>query len=606
MRKPVTGISPALPPDSRGFALVLLQLRVKAIGIIEDINWALGPGLNVITGETGVGKSLIIDAVEALLAGRVEEDLIRHGADRAYLEGVFTLPQDDAVSPLRELLADKGLNADEETLVINCEPRRQGRGIIRVNGYAVTRGVLNQIGSLLVDIHGQSEHLSLLDKSYHRYLLDCYGHTLDLGRSFGARAQELRKAEEELRVLVDEEKERARREEFLRFQLDEIKRAELHEGEEEALQGERNILAASEQLKALSFEACQTLCGEGAAGSSAPVLEKLSEAVRTVKKLVGLDPALKKQLDFLEESLYGLEETARDIRAYGERLEYDPKRLEEIETRLELIRGLKRKYGQSVPEILDYLEKAGREMAEISHSGERKAALIETCSRLREELGRMAAELSQQRCRAAKQLLTEVERELGDLNMSQVKFEVAITREPDPEGIPSPEGGSYAYSNSGVDIVEFLAATNPGEPLKPLIKIASTGEISRFALALKSALTGADNIPVLIFDEIDIGVGGRSGEVIGKKLWNLARNHQVICVTHLPQIAAFADAHYSVHKDVSGARTLSRLDVLEGNARIEELAAMLAGPQYSETARENARELIQRAVLWKEHPGKKT
>ncbi|MDD4985580.1 MAG: AAA family ATPase, partial [Dehalococcoidales bacterium] len=247
------GISPVLPPDARGLKRVLLQLRVKAIGIIEDINWALGPGLNVITGETGVGKSLIIDAVEALLAGRVEEDLIRYGADRAYLEGVFTLPQDDAVSPLGELLADKGLNADEETLVINCEPRRQGRGIIRVNGYAVTRGVLNQIGSLLVDIHGQSEHLSLLDKGYHRYLLDCYGHTLDLCRSFSARAQELHKAEEELRTLVDEEKERARREEFLRFQLDEIERAELREGEEEALQGERNILASSEQLKALSF-----------------------------------------------------------------------------------------------------------------------------------------------------------------------------------------------------------------------------------------------------------------------------------------------------------------------------------------------------------------
>lgn len=584
---------------------MLLQLRVKGIGIIEDINWALGPGLNVITGETGVGKSLIIDAVEALLAGRLDEDLIRYGDDKAHLEGVFTLPQGGDISPLRELLAEKGLKTDEETLVINCEPRRQGRGIIRVNGYAVTRGLLNQIGSLLVDIHGQSEHLSLLDKGYHRYLLDCYGHTLDLCRSFGTRAQELHKAEEELRILVDEEKERARREEFLRFQLDEIERAELREGEEEALQGERNILASSEQLKELSFEAYQALYGGDAAGSAAPVLEKLGEAVRTVKKLVSLDPALKKQLDFLEESVYGLEEAARDIRAYGERLEYDPKRLEEIEARLELIRGLKRKYGQTVSEILDYLEKAGREMAEISHSGERKAALIEICSRLREEMGRMASELSRKRSRAAEKLVTEVERELQDLNMSQVKFEVAVTREPDPEGIPFPEGGSYAYGNNGVDVVEFLAATNPGEPLKPLIKIASTGEISRFALALKSALTGADNIPVLIFDEIDIGVGGRSGEVIGKKLWNLSRNHQVICVTHLPQIAAFADAHYSVHKEVSGTRTLSRLDVLEGKTRVEELAAMLSGPQYSETARENARELIQRAALWKERPGKK-
>ncbi len=590
----------ALLLDSRGVIELLLQLRVKAIGIIEDINWGLDRGLNVITGETGVGKSLVIDAVEALLAGKVDEELIRYGADKAHLEGVFTLPQGDSVSRLRELLADKGLKADEETLVINCEPRRQGRGTIRVNGYAIPRGLLNQIGSLLVDIHGQSEHLSLLDKGYHRYLLDSYGHTLDLCRSFSAKAVELRKAEEELQALVEEEKERARREEFLCFQLDEIKRAELCEGEEEALERERNILASSEQLKALSFEAYQNLCGEYAARSSSPALEKLSEAVRVVKKLVSLDPTLKQQLDFLEESVYGLEEVARDIRSYSERLEYDPKRLEEIEIRLELIRSLKRKYGQTIAEILGYLEKGGREMEEISHSGERKGGLTEICSCLREEMGQMASELSRTRSRAAKQLVTEVERELQDLNMSQVKFEVAITQEPAQGGIPFPDGESYAYSNNGVDTVEFIAATNPGEPLRPLAKIASTGEISRFALALKSALAGADNIPVLIFDEIDIGVGGRSGEVIGKKLWNLARNRQVICVTHLPQIAAFADAHYSVHKEVSGTRILSRLDAIEGESRVKELAAMLAGPEYSETSLENARELIQRAGLWKE------
>lgn len=583
---------------------MLLQLRVKAIGIIEDINWGLGHGLNVITGETGVGKSLVIDAVEALLAGKVDEELIRYGADKAHLEGVFTLPKGDSISRLRELLADKGLKADEDTLVINCEPRRQGRGTIRVNGYAVPRGLLNQIGSLLVDIHGQSEHLSLLNKGYHCYLLDSYGHTLDLCQGFSAKAVELRKAQEELQALVEEEKEHARREEFLRFQLDEIKRAELREGEEETLERERNILSSSEQLKALSFEAYQDLCGEeDTSRSFSPALERLSEAVQVVKKLVSLDPTLKQQLDFLEESVYGLEEVARDIRSYSERLEYDPKRLEEIEIRLDLIRSLKRKYGQTIAEILGYLEKGGQEMEEISHSEERKAVLIEICSCLREEMGQMASELSRSRSRAAQQLVTEVERELQDLNMAQVKFEISITREPAheaQEGIPFPDGESYAYSNNGVDTVEFIAATNPGEPLKPLAKIASTGEISRFALALKSALAGADNIPVLIFDEIDIGVGGRSGEVIGKKLWNLARNRQVICVTHLPQIAAFADAHYSVHKEVSGSRTLSRLDTLEDESRVKELAAMLAGPHYSETSLESAREMIQRAGLWKE------
>jgi len=291
---------------------------------------------------------------------------------------------------------------------------------------------------------------------------------------------------------------------------------------------------------------------------------------------------------------------ARDVHSYGDRVEYDPNRLEEIESRLELIRSLKRKYGQTIAEVLDYLAKAEGELEGLTHSSERRVQLDEMRSCLREEMGRMAFELSTARSQAVTKLVAEVKKELQDLNMSQVEFEVPITQQQAAEGIPFPDGETYAFNNEGVDTVEFIVSTNPGEPLKPLAKIASTGEISRFTLALKGALSEVDNIPVLIFDEIDIGVGGRSGEIIGRKLWALARNRQVICVTHLPQIAAFGDAHYNVHKDDSGTRTLSMLKTLQGESRINELAVMLGGPQYTETSLNDARELMQKAEAWKQ------
>jgi DNA repair protein RecN (Recombination protein N) len=269
-----------------------------------------------------------------------------------------------------------------------------------------------------------------------------------------------------------------------------------------------------------------------------------------------------------------------------------------MESRLELIRGLKRKYGQTIGEVLAYQTRAQEELDNVSGSAERSAQLKETAAALKEEMGQMAARLSAERAQAAEKLITEVKKELNELNMSQVDFRVSLTQEKDEDGLPLPDG-RYAFTNEGIDKVEFMVSTNPGEPLKPLAKIASTGELSRFTLALKGALTEADHIPVLIFDEIDIGVGGRSGEIIGKKLSSLARNHQVVCVTHLPQIAAFADAHFSVHKELAGTRTLSRLESLEDEARLKELAIMLAGARYSQTALTNAHELLHRAESWK-------
>lgn len=579
---------------------MLLELRVRDIGIIEDINWSLGPGFNVITGETGAGKSLVIDAVEALLGGKPDEEIIRHGASEASIEGVFSLSGDKKYSGLREVLAEKGIGTDkDDTLVVYCELRRQGRSIIRVNGQAVPRGLLQQIGRLLIDVHGQSQHLSLLDSKSHLDFLDAYAHTLETRQAFSTMAVELNKAEQELKSLTRDEQELTRREEYLRYQVDEIGRAELHEGEDEELEREQKVLASAEHLKASSYEVYRQLYGDDSSGQSASALDRLHEAVAMVKRLVETDAGLKPQLESLEEALYSLEETTKDIRTYSDHLEHDPARLKEVESRLELIRDLKRKYGQSITEILDYEKEAAAELEGISHSSERRQELEENCAHLKQEMGQLGAQLSEARSRANAELKKGVEQELQDLNMSQVEFEVAISRTPDPEGIPYPDGQSYAFSNEGTDNVEFLASTNPGEPIKPLARIASTGETSRFMLALKGVFSEADNIPVLVFDEIDIGVGGRSAEVIGKKLWTLARNHQTICVTHLPQITAFADAHYRVNKEISGDRTVSRLEVLTGNARTEEMAAMLAGSQITETSLKNACELMEKAEEWK-------
>jgi DNA repair protein RecN (Recombination protein N) len=304
-------------------------------------------------------------------------------------------------------------------------------------------------------------------------------------------------------------------------------------------------------------------------------------------------------LDNLEEALNSLEETARDIHSYEEGLEYDPRELEEITSRLELIHVLKKKYGNNVAQILERQVKIEAELARLESSAASEAKLENDITDLKIELGGQARLLSETRQKAAMRFEKAVEVELAELNMSQVQFEVSIRQTPDDSGIPFSEGLRVVFNKDGADDVEFMVSTNPGEPLKPLADIASTGEVSRFTLALKVVLAEADSTPVLIFDEIDIGVGGRSGDIIGKKLWNLARHHQVICVTHLPQIAVFGDAHFSVNKEAAGERTTSSIAVLEGDERIKELAVMLGGASCSETSVKNARELAQKAEVWK-------
>ena len=584
---------------------MLFELRVRNLGIIEDITWQLGDGLNVITGETGAGKSLLIDALELLLSGKVEEGAIRHGANEAHIEGVFKLGQNQYLCYLKDLLAQKDLLEDDDTLVISCQLRRKGPGTIRINGRVIPKSLLHQIGRLLVDVSGQNEHFSLLDNKTHLDFLDSYAHTNDLRNEFTAAAAELQKKKLELVNLEKNEQDRAKREEFLKFQLTEIDQAKLRDGEEEELENRLKVLASSETLKNYSYEIYRALQEDDGGLNSTPVVDKLSAVHRTLKKLVELDPALKEQLKFVEDTISGLTEVAHDIQGYSDGLNYDPDALETIDSRLELIRHLKRKYGKNIAEVLAYGQELAAELDGLFHNTERIAQLGNEIALLRQTAGQKAHRLSEERSKAAALLAKDVKKELADLNLTQVEFSAAIDQHLEPEGLPFPDGNNYSYNEHGADTVEFMAATNPGEPVKPLVKIASTGELSRFTLALKSALSEVDNIPVLIFDEIDIGVGGRSGEILGKKLWRLGRRRQVICVTHLPQIAAFADAHFGVHKEVSGERTLSILQNLEGEARLQELTLMLSGPGYGKIAESNAKELIQKTETWKKSQKKK-
>jgi len=578
---------------------LLFELSVKNFGIIEEITWKPTGGLNVITGETGAGKSLVVDAVEALLSGQANEEDIRTDTDEAEIEGLFKLPDTGTAERLKALLIEKDITPEEDSLIFSCVFRRQSRTTPRINRQAVPRALLREIGTFLVDIHGQSGHLSLLDKENHLEFLDSYAHNGKLRQEFADKVSELHRKEQELRELAGKADGFSKQTELLDFQINEIRQAELIDGEDTELETELTVLSSTEKLKATSYEVYSLLSGDDNTMSSSSAIDRLNDALPMLGRMLETDPSLKTRFDRLESAAYELAEIAREVKNYGEGLDYNPERLEEVQGRLELIRILKRKYGNSIGEILEYQVNAEKELEGLAFSDERIEQLGPEIEQLKIDMGELADEITCERVKAADMLEESVKKELTDLEMAGVEFRVDINRELDEEGLPLPDGNWYRYSNNGIDDVEFMASTNPGEAMKPLAKIASTGEISRFMLALKCALAEADTIPVLVFDEIDIGVGGRSGEVIGRKLWNLSRTHQVTCVTHLPQIAAFADSHFSVTKASAGDRTVSNIRSLSEEDRLNELAEMVSGPDITESALSTARELLQRADRWK-------
>jgi DNA repair protein RecN (Recombination protein N) len=569
---------------------MLKELRIENFAIIDELVLQIGAGLVIFTGETGAGKSILIDAVETLLGGRAESSMLRSGAERAYVEGVFSLPAGEN-GALRALLAENDLLDDPDQVILAREIRLNGRSVARVNGRSVSLALLRQAGESLVDVHGQSEHLSLLRVQHHLELLDSYSGVAPSLQAYRAAYKLLLQLRHELEQLRQAEKDAARRLDTLNYQCGEIESAHLSPDEEAGLRAERNRLANAEGLASLAQQALTAL--DEASPDAVAASDQLGQAAHALQGLVRLDPTQNLLLEQVQAFLDGLADVSRSLRAYTETIEFNPRRLDQVEERLGLIQNLKRKYGDSIPAILAYAESARREMENITHAGERIAELEAEESDLLHRLGAAGETLSRQRRDHAETLSRAVEQELLDLQMAGAQFQVAFQQREDPHGVPVADGRRLAFDANGLEHIEFLIAPNPGEGLKPLVKIASGGETSRLMLALKNVLVSADHIPTLIFDEIDQGIGGRVGAVVGKKLWNLSAQHQVLCVTHLPQLAAFGQQHFHVEKEVQDGRTRTRVVALEGEIRLNEMAQMIGG--VSQGTLRSAREILESA-----------
>lgn len=569
---------------------MLTELRIRDFAIIQEVSLRLGAGFVVFTGETGAGKSIIIDAVEMLLGGRAEVSMIRTDAASALIEGVFQLNPSNG-EELQALLESEGLRDDPTACTLGREIRREGRSICRVNGRTVSLGLMRAIGELLVDVHGQSEHLSLLRVKEHLNLLDRYAQTELLRQEFQQAFGTLLAVRRELVDLRERERDAARRSEMLAFQINEIQAASLRPEEEAALTEERSRLANAEQLADLAGRAIAAL--DESVDESAPASDLLGQAAEVLASLAKVDSSMEQIHAETQALVEQAGDVARRLRLYRDEIEFNPKRLDEVEERIGLIRGLGRKYGGSVQAVLAHAASARQEFETITHAEQRIREVSSQEATGRQRLGDIGARLSQARREAGERLAVAVESELADLRMAGARFGVDFQWEDEAEGAPVGER-RVAFGPTGLDRAEFLVAPNPGEGLKPLVKIASGGETSRLMLGLKGVLARADRTPTLIFDEIDQGIGGRVGAVVGRKLWGLAQTHQVLCVTHLPQLAAFGDQHFRVEKQVKRGRTITMVGPMSEAERVEELASMLGG--VSEANRQSASDLLHQAA----------
>ncbi len=506
---------------------MLSELTIQNLAIIERVHLQFEPGFNVLTGETGAGKSIIIDAVSLLLGGRGGTDFVRSGADRAIIEGVFGLDTETSAS-LTPLLEQEGLEGDDPALLVLArEIRRGGRSVCRVNGRAVALRVLQDFGQHLVDIHGQTEHLSLMHVREHLDLLDRHGGLWPLRDQVAALVRELLAARRELSDLRRDERELARRVDLLQYQVSEIEAAHLEPGEETALAEERGRLANAEQLRELADEAYNSVY-EGSEDQPAAV-DLLQVVARSLAGLVRLDPSTSSLGEVAETISYQLEDLAESLRDYRDQIEFNPKRLDQVEDRLALLHSLQRKYGDTLGEVLAYAGRARIELETIEHSEERIAILEGEEDRLLREIGALGTVLSQRRREAGENLAAAIEAELTELSMDGARFGVNLAWRDADDGAYA-EQRRVAFDLTGLDRAEFLVAANLGEPLKPLVRVASGGETSRLMLALKTVLAQADRTPTLIFDEIDAGIGGRVGAVVGQKLWGLTSGGEAVLV----------------------------------------------------------------------------
>ncbi len=545
---------------------MLRELSIKNFAILDRARIIFSKGLNVITGETGAGKSLIINALELVLGGRAKTEFIKHRAMDAEIEAVFELP--------RGFSLPESISIDEDLLIVRRIISRNGKSRVYINDRAVSLKTLTGIGEQLIDIYGQHEHQSLLRPSIQHQLLDSFGRLTDLSGEVKKLYLKLKELKKTLSILRDKERERAQRIDLLRYQIQEIEEADLKPEEMDELFKEREVQKNHTHLLYLADSSLNKLKEQ-----ENSVLDIVSEVKRSVEDILKIDNSASTVLKMINDAEALLFEAALELRGLRDSYEADPNRLDEIERRLDLIDKLKRKYGDSIEEILQYKENAKRELEELIGVEEREGHLVEEISDTEKRLMEKARVLSEKRAKVSKEVEKRITDILKTLAMKNARFTVQMEK--------------TGLSEHGLESIEFLFSANPGQPARPLAKVASGGELSRVMLAIKSIFASSEGVPVLVFDEVDAGIGGKTAEAVGIKLKDISRLHQVICITHLAQIASLADHHLLVTKKEGKDSTLLSIDIISEQERVKEIARMLSG-SVTETSLKHAEELLQK------------
>ncbi|MCI8403466.1 MAG: DNA repair protein RecN [Clostridia bacterium] len=553
---------------------MLNSLSIKNVAVIDNLTVDFHNGVSVLTGETGAGKSIIIDSINMILGDRANKELVRYGTDKAVVQAVF-----DVTKPVCRLLEENDIDTDDGQIIITRQVTCEGKSSARINGMAVTLNILREIADELINIHGQHDNQALLTPSKHIAFLDAYAGDGEYIADYREILKRKREIEKKLASLEMDEQEKMQKIDLLEYQVNEIKKASLVKGEDDDLKEQREIYANAEQITNSVNKAYQNIYGGDDIQSA---YDGISIAVDALSGISDLNPQLRSMYDSLSAVMYSLEDTAHEIKDFGDTVEFDEQTLNDIEERLDMISRLKRKYGGSIESILDYLAKSQRKLDDIRLSDEKTEELQAELKEVTELLRKKGDILSKLRKESAYTLENGIEQALHELNMEKASFSVEIEND-----------GSF-YEN-GMDRVEFLISANPGEPLKPLVKIASGGELSRVMLAIKSILANSDAVDTLIFDEIDTGVSGRAAMSIAKKLSAIGRSKQVICITHLPQLTAAADNHYLIQKDTDGEMAATTLKELDDDGRELELARIIDGGEVTELAMKHAKEMLSNA-----------
>jgi DNA repair protein RecN (Recombination protein N) len=563
---------------------MLLELNIENFVLIENVNINFTEGFNVLSGETGAGKSIVIDAISIALGGKSNKNYVRTGKQKAVIQIVFAFNDER----LKRLLDEYGIDCEDNIIILNREIFGTGKSISRINGRIVQLAFAKKVAKMLIDIHGQHEHQSLLYTENHLHMLDLFGNEVLLKdlEMVKRKYNELKEIERKLESIDQNDKERERRIDLIKFQIEEIDSCNLKIDEDSDLSREFDLLKNSEEIFSIVHDSYDRI--SAGLNENQSITSALSEILANFEKIANFDDAI---MDFnkeLQDIFYRLQDIATDMRLYGENITYDSEALFEVEKRLDTINNLKRKYGNTIEEILEYREQLYNELKELEDSANTIKTLKGKIEGIKKEFIEISNRLSLQRKKIAKNFESKMIQELKDLNFENAEFKVSITP------YLHKDNGLY-FTKYGIDKVEFLISTNPGEPLKSLSKVASGGEMSRIMLAMKVILAKIDNISTLIFDEIDTGISGKTANVVGEKIALISKTHQTICITHLPQIAVMADSHMFIKKIVSNNETKTLINKLDTKDRINEISRLIGGNQITELTLNHAKEMLNMA-----------